>query len=1034
MNTNITNNIREKKERLQEIIKKTILIIQKYKVMDIFGSNELNVCINNLNVLFDSLSLLSNDGTDENKYKEIIKNLSELLQTFGTDNVKDLIFIIFDDDIQLNLNTEDDKKLKLILKYLHPISFSIKSYKNTKTNCNNLECVDLSKLSDNFHVKVYGIKLTINIQNKKKSIVVCGILDDLLLHCLNYEYICNKIKSITIKLKNNEIESEISSRFISCLTIKDFLVSSDEELIIKLKTYINEIGVIKNKTITQLTNDFLKEDLFAQRKTIIQLLLNTNDQESLFLAYLLYDLLTNDHNQNIDTNEQTLLFDSLPWNIKKYFKEAMTMSIEYNSSKFDNNKIDLEQQIYLIKANDNVKEKALLKLKEVKAKNDDSGSKARQYIEGLLKIPFGIFKEEQILNIIPECKIIYNNLIKLLLDNGINFENILYKDDLTSVELKQNIDKLNNYNINVNIINHIISNLPNIVKRTLKLFVNSINNFIKKHKLSYDKISKTNQKNNKIIQSIIEFLNFYKSEDSLINNNVYFIELLEDTNNDYVNSIYSYINSINCKFNYVNSYMSNINNILDDAVYGHNEAKRQIERIIGQWVNGKQSGYCFGFEGPPGVGKTSLAKKGIAKCLLDENNVARPFSFIAIGGSSNGSILDGHNYTYVGSNWGRIVDILMEKKCMNPIIFIDELDKISNTEQGKEIIGILTHLVDTTQNNCFQDKYFNGIDLDLSKVLFIFSYNDVSLVDRILLGRIHRIKFNYLTIDDKIVITNKFILKEIYENMGLVDVINIENDVIEYIIEEYTNEPGVRKLKELLFEIVGEINLNILKEYCKTALPINVTINDIKNKYLADKESVKRKHIVNESKIGLINGLWANSLGNGGIVCIECNYFPSNTFLDLKLTGMQGDVMKESMNVAKSLAWDLLTEKEKENVSNKLNKSDGIHIHLPEGATPKDGPSVGTAITIAIYSLFTGRKIKNTYAITGEICLQGNITEIGGLEVKLLGGIKSGVTTFIYPKDNHKDYLKFIKKYSKYSYINYIGVDNINSVLDIIFD
>lgn len=1034
MNTNITNNIHEKKERVQEIIKKTILIIQKYKIMDIFGSNELNVCINNLNILFDSLSLLSNDATDENKYKEIIKNLSELLQTFGTDNIKDLLYIIFYDDIQLNLNIEDDKKLKLILKYLHPISFSIKSFKNTKNSCNYLECVDLSKLSDNFHVKVYGIKLTINIHNQKKSIVVCGILDDLLLHCLNYEYICDKIKSITIKLNNNDIESEICNRFISCLTIKDFLVNSDEELIIKLKTYINDIGVIKNKTITQLTNDFLKEDLFAQRKTIIQLLLNTNDQESLFLAYLLYDLLTNDHNQNIDTNEQTLLFDSLPWNIKKYFKEAMTMSIEYNSSKFDNNKIDLEQQIYLIKANDNVKEKALLKLKEVKAKNDDSGSKARQYIEGLLKIPFGIFKEEQILNIIPECKIIYNNLIKLLLDNGINFENILYKDDLTSVELKQSIDILNNYNINVNIINHIISNLPNVVKRTLMLFVNSINNFIKKHKLSYDKISKTNQKNNEIVQSIIEFLNFYKSEDSLINNNVYFIELLEDTNNDYVNSIYSYINSIDCKFNYVNSYMSNINNILDDAVYGHNEAKRQIERIIGQWVNGKQSGYCFGFEGPPGVGKTSLAKKGIAKCLLDENNVARPFSFIAIGGSSNGSILDGHNYTYVGSNWGRIVDILMEKKCMNPIIFIDELDKISNTEQGKEIIGILTHLVDTTQNNCFQDKYFNGIDLDLSKVLFIFSYNDVSLVDRILLDRIHRIKFNYLTIDDKVVITNKFILKEIYENMGLVDVINIENDVIEYIIEEYTNEPGVRKLKELLFEIVGEINLNILNEYYKTSLPINVTINDIKNKYLADKESVKRKHIVNESKIGLINGLWANSLGNGGIVCIECNYFPSNTFLDLKLTGMQGDVMKESMNVAKSLAWDLLTDEEKEIVSNKLNKSNGIHIHLPEGATPKDGPSAGTAITIAIYSLFTGRKIKNTYAITGEICLQGNITEIGGLEVKLLGGIKSGVTTFIYPKDNHKDYLKFIKKYSKYSYINYIGVDNINSVLDIIFD
>ena len=132
MNTNITNNIHEKKERVQEIIKKTILIIQKYKIMDIFGSNELNVCINNLNILFDSLSLLSNDATDENKYKEIIKNLSELLQTFGTDNIKDLLYIIFDGDIQLNLNTEDDKKLKLILKYLHPISFVLKVSKIRK--------------------------------------------------------------------------------------------------------------------------------------------------------------------------------------------------------------------------------------------------------------------------------------------------------------------------------------------------------------------------------------------------------------------------------------------------------------------------------------------------------------------------------------------------------------------------------------------------------------------------------------------------------------------------------------------------------------------------------------------------------------------------------------------------------------------------------------------------------------------------------------------------------------------------------------
>tara|TARA_R110001592_G_scaffold60820_7_gene185411 strand:+ start:2398 stop:5493 length:3096 start_codon:yes stop_codon:yes gene_type:complete len=1031
MNTYNTNCVYQK-QRLQEIIKSTILAVQKYKTMDIFGSNELNVCINNLNVIFDSLSLLSNDSND--KYGDITKKLSELLQTFGTENIRDLLYIIFNRDIEYVLKPEDSGKLDIILKYFHPVSFTIKNNKKLKKNSNNLECIDLSKLSDNFHIKVYGIKLTINIYEEKKTIVICGILDDLILECLNYDYIYDRINSILIKFKNNNVNDENSHRFISCLTLKDFLIYNDDEIINSFNIYINNITDIKKKTIIQLTNDFLKEELYNQRTTIIQLLLDTEDQESLFLAYLLYDLLTNDNNQNIDTYEQTLLFDSLPWNIKKIFKQAMTMSVEYNSSKFDNNKIDLEQQIYLIKTDDNVKEKALIKLKEVKSKNDDSGSKARQYIEGLLKIPFGIFKEEQILTIIPECRTIYNNLIKLLIDNSISFDLISHKQHLTSIELKQCLYILNNYNINTYIINHIINNLQNMVKKNLFSFVNSINDFIKKYKLNFDKINKTKKTNTQICNDIILFFKYYQEQEMFINNNIYLIELCKNTNNNYINSIYSYINSINCKFNYINSYMRGINSILDDAIYGHNDAKRQIERIIGQWVNGKQSGYCFGFEGPPGVGKTSLAKKGIAKCLLDENNVARPFSFIAIGGSSNGSILDGHNYTYVGSNWGRIVDILMEKKCMNPIIFIDELDKISNTEQGKEIVGILTHLVDTTQNNCFQDKYFNGIDLDLSKVLFIFSYNDVSLVDRILLDRIHRIKFNYLTIDDKIVITNKFLLKEIYENMGLVGVINFETEAIEYIIEEYTNEPGVRKLKELLFEIVGEINLNILKEYYNAPLPINVSINDIKNKYLLDKDSVKRKQIVNESKIGMINGLWANSMGNGGIVSIECKYFPSNTFLDLKLTGMQGEVMKESMNVAKSLAWDLLTEKEKEKINKEMNKTNGIHIHLPEGATQKDGPSAGTAITIALYSLFTKRKIKNTYAITGEICLQGNITEIGGLENKLLGGIKSGVTTFIYPKDNHKDYLKFIKKYNKYSYINYICVDNINSVLDIIFD
>ena len=157
--------------------------------------------------------------------------------------------------------------------------------------------------------------------------------------------------------------------------------------------------------------------------------------------------------------------------------------------------------------------------------------------------------------------------------------------------------------------------------------------------------------------------------------------------------------------------MKSVTEILDSSVHGHEKAKRQIERIIGQWINGEKSGYCFGLRAS-WRRQNIASKEGIAKCLKDNDGVSRPFSFIAIGGSSNGSTLDGHNYTYVGSTWGKIVDILMDKKCMNPIIFIDELDKVSQTEHGKEIIGILTHLIDPTQNDAFQDKYFNGIDLD----------------------------------------------------------------------------------------------------------------------------------------------------------------------------------------------------------------------------------------------------------------------------------------------------------------------------------
>ena len=492
------------------------------------------------------------------------------------------------------------------------------------------------------------------------------------------------------------------------------------------------------------------------------------------------------------------------------------------------------------------------------------------------------------------------------------------------------------------------------------------------------------------------------------------------------------------KIDEICKYIDNITYTLNDSVYGHDKAKRQIETIIGQWINGEKNGYCFGFEGPPGVGKTSLAKKGIANCLKDINDESRKFSLIAIGGSSNGSTLEGHNYTYVGSTWGKIVDILIENKCMNPIIFIDELDKISKTEHGKEIIGILTHLIDSTQNDGFQDKYFNGIELDLSKALFIFSYNDVELIDRILLDRIHRIKFKHLSLDEKIIITNKYILPEIYKKMGLENIISLSDEVLIKLINNYTCEPGVRKLKEILFEIIGEINLSILKSKdTNITFPIMVSYEDIKNDYLKDRREISIKNVNDIDKTGVINGLWANSVGQGGLLHIEVKLIPSTNLFDLKLTGMQGDVMKESMNVAKTLAVSLVKDKENINFNEFSDKykNNGFHIHVPEGATPKDGPSAGAAITTAIYSCLTEQKIRKDFAITGEICLQGNVTAIGGLDLKILGGIKAGAKNFIYPKENEKDFSDFYKKYKDkeiLNNINFFQVDNIYEVLELL--
>lgn len=251
-------------------------------------------------------------------------------------------------------------------------------------------------------------------------------------------------------------------------------------------------------------------------------------------------------------------------------------------------------------------------------------------------------------------------------------------------------------------------------------------------------------------------------------------------------------------------FMTNTSKIMDGAVYGLNDAKMQIMQMIGTWISNPEAvGNAIAIKGPPGTGKTTLVKEGVSKVLN------RPFAFIALGGSTDSSFLEGHGYTYEGSTWGKIVSILMESKCMNPVIYFDELDKVSDTPKGEEIIGILTHLIDTSQNSEFHDKYFSEINFDLSKCLFIFSYNDESKINPILRDRMYRITTKGYSKKDKNVIAKNYLLPTICKQVNFPqDSVIIEDDVIDYIVENFTEkEDGVRNFKRCLEIIYTKLNL-----------------------------------------------------------------------------------------------------------------------------------------------------------------------------------------------------------------------------------
>lgn len=1017
MNENLSDSeinsfIIKKKLFFEKVIIKSLNAIQCKKMLDIFAQNDLKLCTSELLNIKKQLAI---SQTIED-LQAVNNLLSGLFKQYGAGSLGDLISVCYGNSYK---TTSQDEKYNILLAHFTPIGYkiinksdipkqktnnSILSNYDILINSHHLDCFELDQ-NNIFYLKIHGMRVVFHDFEKNKYIIINGYMDNLPANILNELCVKEKLNELSNLINCYESSGKI---FYFSINLKDILIYTSEELKNNFLSMVNKAKTLNNMSVMKAIKEYMINDTYYQRNSTMTLLLDIENSNSQYLAYLLYDMLS-DETKQYDSKRQSQIYESLPHEMKQLFKNAIKNTLIYvdSISNYDENRVPLEQQICLLKASDSVKEKAMQKLKEIKSRSEDSGVKSRQYLDGLIKIPFGIFKTNKIIEYHHNNLELFNTLRNSnnLLNMEINSSgNLLFSELVTEIK---KIDDTLVTSLNKDFWHDFLKKNADFVatRNIVKAYQNSSNALSKKKLIEL--IATTPEIKHHIFWS--NEINIFADEKKLIG-------------------------SIKENFSVVNDEIVQVTNYLEDAIYGHKTAKRQIERIIGQWVNGKNTGYCLGFEGPPGIGKTSLAKKGIANCLKDENNESRPFAFIALGGSSNASTIDGHNYTYVGSTWGKIVDILMETKCMNPIIFIDELDKVSKSEQGKEIIGVLTHLTDYTQNDCFQDKYFTGINLDLSKILFIFSYNDANNIDRILLDRIHRVKFDIIDVKDKVIIVQNYILPDICEKMGMVDKILLDAETIVYIIETYTYEPGVRKLKEILFEIIGEINIIALKHEKTLEFPLKIVIDDLESCYLKNHQKIL-KHVVHDApRVGLINGLWANAASQGGILPIQASFFPSTNNFELKLTGMQGDVMKESMNVARSLAYNLMVEIDGIDISCVEFPKKAIHIHCPDGATPKDGPSAGTAITLTIYSLMVNKKIKNDVAITGEINLFGDITQIGGLDVKIIGAYKANVKTVLYPKTNQSDFDKLIEKHGYLlNDMSFVPVSNVMEVINHVF-
>lgn len=423
--------------------------------------------------------------------------------------------------------------------------------------------------------------------------------------------------------------------------------------------------------------------------------------------------------------------------------------------------------------------------------------------------------------------------------------------------------------------------------------------------------------------------------------------------------------------------------------------------------------------GPPGVGKTSLANS-VAKALK------RELIRIALGGLEDVNELRGHRRTYIGAMPGRITQGLIEAKQINPVVVLDEIDKLNRSFRG-DPSAVLLEILDPEQNSKFRDYYLN-FNLDLSKVIFIATANDISNIPAPLRDRMEFIELSSYTPNEKFHITKKYLIPDELKKHGLKSSeLDINDETIELIISEYTRESGVRNLRRKIAELCRKSAKKLLLEDIKK---VSINIKNL-NEFLDKKVFEIEKHD-GENRVGQVNGLAWTSVG-GDVLKVEAIKIKGKG--ELTLTGSLGDVMKESARIAFSVIKVLIDEGKIKipkkmiiDPKNNVYDSYNLHIHVPDGATPKDGPSAGITMSTAIASVFSDKKVRSDVAMTGEIDLAGKVLPIGGLKEKLIAAYKADIKIALIPKKNYERDLKYIPDEVKDN-MKIIGVTDFDEVL-----